>query len=665
MTKTLDQLLDAAAQSQSAGQLDTADRYLLEALERHPEDAEAHQMRGAVKLAQNDLSKARQHLNKASQLAPDYWQAFTNLAALSWREHKLDEAREQIARAIDLAADQPIVWRQASLIHEAAQDHDAATTALRQLAQLKAATAQDMLRLAINAILARHFVDAANAIRVVEQAAPNHPNLLATKIEFAKARGMWREQAATARQWLRVQGDNLNASEALAHALFELGDIDGAVAAFAPILQASKTPSASQQLTYGRICLNAQRFEDAERYLAAALSQLPQSPDALTASARLNMLRGDTETAETLCRQALASQPDHIRALTQLASVLRGRIDEDTRRALLARWTDTSMAPADRAAAGFALADAAFRARQAEPAWELYNVANELRHQIASEQNQAYDPERSNTDLALLDEATGVLAGADLNFGAVDDPQLVFVTGMPRSGTTLVESILGAHPKVHAGGELPTGPKLLEAFLFELRKHGAQASPDIVRRLAAGFRERYLDALPVTSGETVITDKMPGNALAVPLLAALFPGARFVYCQREPFNVAISIYRHQFPWAYAWSHRLDDIADFFALYVRNVATSLTHYGARLKVVDYDALVADPETGRRRVIEQAGLEWDDACASSQASDRYVATFSSLQVRQPIAKSSADGGDIFRARLADFAARLGERVPRLGD
>ncbi|MBR9835502.1 MAG: hypothetical protein GYB42_10030 [Alphaproteobacteria bacterium] len=663
MTKTLDQLLDAAARSQASGQLDAADRDLRAALDLAPDDAEAHQMRGTLKLAQGDAASARHHLTRACELAPDYWQAFISLAGLSWREGKLDEAIGQATRAIELAPAQPLVWRQASLIREAARDHAGASAALQHLTQLKAANDKDLLRLALNAILARQFVDAANAIRLLEQAAPTHPNLWAVKIEFARARASWQELASTARQWLQVAPGQLAANEALAQALFELGDIDGAAEAFAPIIKASTAPSPSQQLTFGRICLNAQRFGEAEHYLGAALAALPASPDALTANARLNMLRGETGTAENLCRQALSQQPRHLRALTQLTSVLRGRIDEATRRGLLAHWQDETLAAMERASTGFALADAAFRSQQADEALKLYDAANQLRWQIACDQDQAYDPVLARNDMELLGEAARALSASGASFGKADDPRLVFITGMPRSGTTLVESILGAHPDVHAGGELPTGPKLLENFLFELRKHGAQAAPDILARLAPMFRETYLAALPDTEGKPVVTDKMPGNALAVPLLAALFPSARFVYCQRDPFNVAISIYRHQFPWTYSWAHRLDDLADFFERYVRTVATYRDHQGDRLAIIDYDALVDDPQAGRRMVVAQAALDWDDHCLESQALDRYVATFSSLQVRQPIAKSSADGGGMFREKLAEYAADLTRRVPRL--
>ena len=172
-------------------------------------------------------------------------------------------------------------------------------------------------------------------------------------------------------------------------------------------------------------------------------------------------------------------------------------------------------------------------------------------------------------------------------------------------------------------------------------------------------KEHFSD---ISARDAYLTDKMPGNSLAAPLLAALFPNARFIACRRDPFDVAISIYRHQFPNAYRWSHRLEDIAHFMEHHERALAAFVPLTSECLTVIDYDELVAKPETGRRAVIEAAGLEWDDACAEHTVRDRPIATFSSVQVREPISRSASDGGGLFRPLLADFAEQLAARLTR---
>ena len=152
--------------------------------------------------------------------------------------------------------------------------------------------------------------------------------------------------AAVARAWLSIAPQQTQAREALARALLESGDLDGAAEAFQPIIAANPTPSAAHALTYGRICLNAQRFEEAETYLSAALKQTPNAPDALVAKARLATFHGDTDGSQRAVRTGHRSRPEpstRLSAIGDCHARATGRTSQTRDRAPVAwRWAGTA-----------------------------------------------------------------------------------------------------------------------------------------------------------------------------------------------------------------------------------------------------------------------------------------------------------------------------------
>jgi hypothetical protein len=228
---------------------------------------------------------------------------------------------------------------------------------------------------------------------------------------------------------------------------------------------------------------------------------------------------------------------------------------------------------------------------------------------------------------------------------------MVFVLGLPRTGTTLVEQILGAHPQVFPAGELAT----LGALAHEAAGLGHNPGP----RELADLGRRYLAALPAASrGALRVTDKMPLNFRYLGFLQAILPGARIVHCRRDARDVALSCFATDFidP-ALGFSTRID----WLAAYVRLYEEVVTRWQERIEVptmmLDYEALVHEPEVWIRRLVDFAGLPWDDACLSFHRQRRVAATASHAQVRQPIYTRSIGRWRHYRAHLGDLGELLG--------
>jgi hypothetical protein len=244
----------------------------------------------------------------------------------------------------------------------------------------------------------------------------------------------------------------------------------------------------------------------------------------------------------------------------------------------------------------------------------------------------------------------------------------VFVLGMPRSGTTLVEQILASHPEVAAGGEL-AGLQIISREL-PFRPGMARPYPECARDLdpeAAGvLAHDYLDRLARRFPEAArITDKMPVNFRYLGLIATLFPAARVIHCRRHPLDACFSIYAQGFGDAHAYACDLGDIAFYYRLYERLMDHWRQVLPMPVHAVDYESLTADLETGARSLVDFCGLAWNDRCLKPHETRRRVGTASWSQVRRPVYRSSVERWRRFAPWLGELRAAFPEWVPDGGE
>lgn len=229
------------------------------------------------------------------------------------------------------------------------------------------------------------------------------------------------------------------------------------------------------------------------------------------------------------------------------------------------------------------------------------------------------------------------------DFG-LESERPVFIVGMPRSGTTLTETIIGAHPKVHAAGELETIKKCeREMAGLVFRDDGIHKNARQLTWVGAEvLAQRYLDAIDVkakNASATRVTDKMPHNFQAVGFIATLFPKARIIHTRRNPFDTCISILQQNFNDAHTYARNLADLGHHYAHYLHLMQYWREVLPGRMLEIDYEDLVENQEEVSRKLIDFVGLPWDEACLRPQDVQRTVLTASVWQVRQPVYKRSA--------------------------
>ena len=383
------------------------------------------------------------------------------------------------------------------------------------------------------------------------------------------------------------------------------------------------------------------RAAEARNACRSALEINPRFAPVFIVLGELSADGGQFAEAERHFRQALSIAPELPEAWAGLAGV-RAMTAADAdwisqAKALAAR----PLPPQKRAVLEFAIGKCLDDVQDYEQAFAHFHQANEAQKRCRPPHDRA--GLTLTVDSILRDFGDDWLSEAQRHSN--DSQRPVFIVGMLRSGTTLAEQILAAHPAVFGAGELPFWG---EAFAA-LRTAGVTAARDgQLSRLA----DRYLHTLQSSSSEAArVVDKMPTNFAFLGLIHALFPRARIIHLQRHPLDTFLSIYFQNFDAAVTYANDLEDLEHYYREYVR----LMDHWRSRLPPnvlleVPYAALVADPESWSRRMIDFIGLPWDPRCLEFHRSPRTVLTASKWQVRQAMHRSAV-------GRWRNYAKQLG--------
>ena len=368
---------------------------------------------------------------------------------------------------------------------------------------------------------------------------------------------------------------------------------------------------------------------------------------------------GDFENAQRCWRAALRHDPLHAKALAALATQLRAGLPADEFAALARRAQSAEGGAADRASLHFGMAcvlDA--RGDYAGAASHLVH-ANSLSLVDHRAQGHSYDPQSHERFVIRTADTFSTAHFARVRGWGADSERPVFVFGLPRSGTTLIEQILAGHSLVFGAGELPLTGVAFNSLPLVTRQRAAPLEyVAALDQQAVGATARtYLDGFEAIEKQAVrIVDKLPDNYLHLGLLMTLFPKARFIHCRRDVRDVAVSCWMTNFRQTY-WSNDFGHIAARIRAHERLLKHWRLVLPAPMLEVDYEATVADVEGTARRLIDFCGLEWEPACLSFHTLRNPVRTASAVQVRQPLYQNSVGRWKHYADHLAPLFAALG--------
>lgn len=490
-----------------------------------------------------------------------------------------------------------------------------------------------------------------------------HADALLEQAAALHRQGRGSEAIALFRQVLATRPESSEGWYELGYLLKAEGEYEQALDAYAQAL--ARGVRRPEEVHLNRAVIysdHLRRDADAERELESALAIAPDYVPALLNMGNLHEERGRRELALACYERVLAGadrQDDAHRELAfeALARSAKLRPPTSVDDPLLERLRKAASDRSDkvvRANLLFALGQAHDGLGQVDLAFDAFAKANRwlLRHS-----GRTYDRAQSSRLVDALIESFQPVAGHGGQPRTAAQP--LFVCGMFRSGSTLVEQVLAAHPQVTAGGELDYLRRLAATRLVPFPGSMATLDPDRDSRLAAEYHAHLLRLFPEAGNSTFVTDKRPDNFILIGLIKRLFPGAKIIHSVRNPMDNGLSLFmQHLNPLVAGYSTDLGDIGHYYGQYRRLMAHWKALYPDDIHDFDYDAFVHEPEASLARLLQFLGLPWDDRCLQFHRLDNTVKTASYWQVRQPLHARASERWIRYLPHLAPLQQALRE-------
>lgn len=649
---TVGRLLQAGFAQQRKGELAQARAFYAQVLEIDRRNFDALQLSGLCALQAGDNETARQLLDRALALRQDVASVFNHRGVALRRLGEPERAIADFTRVIALdpqSADAR--YNRANTLRDLGRREEALAD-YRQAAERAPARADILNNLGGCLKEVNLHAEALACYDRLLALNPNHAEAHSNRGLVLQSLGRFEDAEVSADRAIALNPRFADAWRERAAAVLALGGVEDALHSVSEALAIDPNLAAAHA-TLGLVMMEMGKPVDAAQSFARALALKPDHVEARLGLAKLTAEEGRFADAEVLFNSVLKDEPGHVASLHGLSGLRKFQAGDPLFAAI-----------ADR------LRDGRLTAEQREQLHHVYaKLCNDAgRHDDAMAHfAQSKLCRASRFDLAAHRSGfsamqrlfTPAFLAARRDFGS-DDARPVFIVGMPRSGTTLTEQILAAHPAAQGFGELQDmaalsktlggGLKIPEAFTQAVAALDAEGS----RRLA----ERYLTAFRgAAPGVLRVIDKRPHNYELLGLIALLFPRAHIIHCRRDAMDNCLSMYMQDFNLHHGYNRDLTTLGHYYRTYEEVMA----HWRAVLPLPIHDCIyedtVDDVEASARALVDFVGLDWDPACLDYHARESQVRTPSQWQVRQPVYRTSVAAWRRYEAHLGPLKRALG--------
>ncbi|MBR0846285.1 tetratricopeptide repeat protein [Bradyrhizobium diazoefficiens] len=675
-------------QYRRAGFLREAEDLARQILAADPANTEAMHTLGIIAHQSGRLTEAIAHVQRAVEIAPDVALYHGNLGEMCRLAGRNDDAISHGRRALALKPDYPEVLSNLGIAHYERGDYEQSVGCYDRA-------------LALAPDYAEAHSNRGNALRALKRYAPAeaaYRHALTLKPDFPDA---WNNLGTTLRDlkrpaeaeqaYVKALAAKPNDAETLDNLALALKDLDRLDEAAAMLRRAIAVDQGSPQLLLhlGTVLTDQGKVDEAASVAESARALAPDDHDVVNLLGRIAFERGALADAQAHFERALSLKPDLADAHNNLGNVLKeiGRLKEaeacylralaiaprmagvyvnltDSRSiraddphlaAMLALENDPDLTKTERMQLHFALGKACADLGDHHHGFEHLLRGSALKREMIS-----YDEAGA---MALFDRVEQVFTRelVSAKAGAGDASQVpIFVLGMPRSGTTLVEQIIASHPRVHGAGELKTFSEIVETVHGEDGKTipYPEFVPALDRHAAAQIGAHYVAAIrKLAPSAAHVTDKMPSNFFFAGLIHLALPNATIIHTIRDPVDTCVSCFSKLFTAEQNHTYDLAELGRYYLRYQRLMA----HWRhvlppGRILDVSYEDVVADLEGNARRIVAHCGLDWDARCLDFHQASRPVRTASATQVRQPIYTSAIGRWRVYERHLGPLLKEL---------
>ena len=684
------QALILAEQKRRHNFLGDAEELARQVVAEEPDNVEGIHLLGLIAHQSGHVSEAIAHMRRVVSLRPDIALYHANLGEMCRIAGHVEQAIAAGRHALEIDPDNPgahsnlgIALFDQGKFEEALTHYQRAIALQPQFAEAHSNHGNALQRL-------KRFAEAEPSYRRAVELRPGFADAWNNLGTCLREMGRLTEADEAYRKALGLQPNNPDFLDSLALALKDLKRHEEAVETMRRALVIDEARDAFHT-HYATILIELGKFDEAESALRSAFAINPSNHDTVNQMGRVAFERGDLEASLSHYRRALSLKPDLADAYNNMGNTLKelGRLQEAREAYLeaarlepditgtyvnladsttfaasdphiatmeaLAEKTD-GLSTTDRMQLGFALGKVYADLKDHRRSFAHLREANALKRAMVS-----YDEKEA---LGFFDRIEAVFTPAFIRDKAgvgESSSRPIFVVGMPRSGTTLVEQILASHPAVHGAGELAAFDKAVQSIhcsgntQIQFPEFVVAANASALRQIGLSYLAELKQIVPDSER---VTDKMPSNYYYAGLIHLTLPRAKIIHCVRDPVDTCVSCFSKLFSGAQVHTYDLAELGRYYRRYERLMMhwRSVLPKG-RILDVRYEDVVADLERQARRILAYCALPWNDRCLAFHRTERPVRTASATQVRRPIYNTAV-------GRWRAYADDLGPLLDALG-
>ena len=588
MDLTLDQALQRGVEAHKAGKAEEADQYYTAILKAQPRHPDANHNMGVLAVGFGKVQEALPFFKtalEANASIAQYWLSYIN--ALT----KLDRIDE------------------AKAVFEEAKSKGAKGDGFDQI-EKRIDSSQNL-----------NVVDSLNTQEPPQKQLQSLVNLY--------SQGRFQEASDKSSQLLKQFPKSINLYSIVGAANKGLGQLDEASKAFKKALSL-KPDYAAVHYNMGIILKEHGELDEAIKAFKKALAIKPDYADAYNNMGNALTEQGKLEGAIDAYNKALSIKPDYAEAHRNLSFIKEYTLQDKQFLKLQKLYKRDDLSENIRCHLSFTLAKMYEDIGKLDKAYSHLSEGNALRKKVLN-----YSIEQDKSLFGKLKRTQPKILNNSLKIGESSaELTPVFIIGMPRSGTTLIEQIVSSHSEVVGAGEL----NYISQFGLNLSVEPEAINPTAISK----FRDNYLRSISSrANGQPIVTDKMPQNFRFIPLICAAFPEAKIIHVQRNAAATCWSNYKQYFVSnSLGYCYDLMDVVEYYELYKDLMEFWQSEYSGRIYNLNYEHLTADQENQTRKLIKNIGLNWEEACLLPHENKRSVRTASSQQIRQKVYQGSSE-------------------------
>ncbi len=626
------------------GDLSTAETICREALKEFPAEGKLQCLLGTILVRQRRSAEALPELEEVIRNFPTFPKAHREMGNALMAVGRGNDAITHFERVTELTPRQAVAFFDLSLALSKVGREDDAEKTMAKSYELE--PEREALMAAATHQRAGRFGQAEGIYRQILSRNPNNISAIRLLGSIALEMGRIRMAIKLLTQATEMAPDYYGAWSDLARAHMETDDFDACESTIKRAIRL-QPEMAYPHMMYGNLLSKASRYEEAIEKFNIALTKQADHGGSLASRGHAQKTIGLQQEAIDSYRACIKSNPAFGEAYWSLANLKTFRFSPEEIAQMEKHVDDEQLLDETRVNFNFALGKAKEDSGDYKAAFDRYAKGNTLRRQ-----SEQYDPVQTEV---IHDR---IIETFDQEFFAANtgrgnpDPSPIFIVGLPRSGSTLIEQILASHSMVEGTFELPDMARLIRRMNED--SHGQEHYPEAIHRYAdnglADLGQQYLDSTQKhRTGAPRFTDKMPNNFPSIGLIHSTLPNAKIINAKRHPLDSCMGTYKQLFYKGQAFSYDLSELGEYYLEYERIMAHWHQVLPGKVLDVQYEDMIADQEDQTRRLLEYCELPFEDACLHFYETQRAVNTASSEQVRQPIYSGSLNAHKRFESDL----------------